>query len=185
MTHYEINEIAPDHITFADVVMPCEWRVSSTGRSVTAVYTLDGERFRVVFSGQFGEMFTAAKAAANGITSTVDGEGLALILGEAKHLEKRERPAEVSADKQRHGEVPEKWFIGQALEGKSWKIVFDGDAGKTRVIFPRKPAPAVLEAVKAAGFYWSPALKSWNKGLNFRAFRAAEKLHTTLHALTA
>lgn len=182
----EVNEIAPDHITAADVVMPCQWSVSSTGRSVWAFYELDGERFRVGFTGEMLEIFDAAMNAAKCSTTTpVNGEELLTILGEAKHLEKREKPSEINPDKQRHGEVPEKWFIGQALEGRSWKILFDGDAGKTRVMFPRKPSTKVLEAVKAAGFYWSPSLKSWNKGLNFRAFRAAEKLHAQLHALTA
>ena len=183
---FEVNEIAPDHITVADLVMPCEWSISSTGRSVFAFYEIDGERFRVAFTGECGEFFTAAmNAAKNGTTTPVNGEDLMLIMGEAVHLEKRVKPAEVNPDKQRHGEVPEKWFIGQALEGKSWRIVFDGDAGKTRVIFPRKPAQKVIDAVKAAGFYWSPSFKSWNKGLNFRAYRAAEKLHSTLHALPA
>ena len=81
--------------------------------------------------------------------------------------------------------MPEKWFIGQSLEGPGWRILFDGDAGKTRVIFPKKPGASILEAVKAAGFYWSPSMKSWNKGLTFKAYRAAEKLHAQLHDLTA
>lgn len=182
----EVNEIAPDHITVDNIVMPCGWSISSTGRSVFAFYELDGERFRVTFTGELGDMFTAAmNAAKNGTTTAVNVEDLMLVLGEAVPMPKREKPAEINPDKQRHGEVPEKWFIGQALEGPTWTIKFDGDAGKTRVIFPRKPSAAVLEAVKAAGFYWSPSFKSWNKGLNFRAYRAAEKLHTTLHALTA
>ena len=53
------------------------------------------------------------------------------------------------------------------------------------MIFPRKPSAKVIEAVKAAGFYWSPSMKSWNKGLTFRAYRAAQALHAELHALTA
>lgn len=183
---FEVNEIAPDHISAADIVMPCEWSVSYTGRSVVAFYELDGERFRVAFTGECGELFTAAlEAAKRGNTTPVDGEGLLLVLGEAVRLERKEASKTVNPDKQRHGDVPEKWFIGQALEGKSYKIIFDGDAGKTRVVFPRKPSAAVLEAVKAAGFYWSPALKSWNKGLTWRAYRAAEKLHSTLHQLSA
>ena len=186
MMNNNITEIAPNHITFDGIVMPTEWSVSSTGRSVFAFYTLDGDAFRVAFTGECGELFTAALAAARrGESTPVDADDLATILGTATLLEKRVKPTEIDPDKQRHGEVPEKWFIGQALEGKGWTILFDGDAGKTRVIFPRKPSAKVLEAVKAAGFYWSPSFKSWNKGLTFRAFRAAEKLHAELHALTA
>ncbi len=181
----EVSELAPDHITAAGVVMPAEYRTSSTGRSITATVTMEGERFRVVFSGVCGELFTACQLATKGQTVTVNGDDLLTVLGTATMIEKREKPAEINPDKQRHGEVPEKWFIDQALEGKSWKILFDGDAGKTRVIFPRKPSTKVLEAVKAAGFYWSPSMKSWNKGLTFKAYRAAEKLHAELYKLTA
>ena len=181
---FEINEIAPDHITAAGEVMPAEFRTSSTGRSITATYTIGGELFRVVFSGVCGELFTACQQATKGATVAVDGDGLMTVLGTARPVKERAR-REANPDKERHGEVPEKWFIGQALEGINWRIVFDGDAGKTRVIFPRRPSTKALEAVKAAGFYWSPALKSWNKGLNFRAYRAAEKLHAELHKLAA
>lgn len=190
MQNINISELAPNHITLDGIKMPAEWSVSSTGRSVWAFYQLDGQRFRVAFTGECGELFTAAREAAKrGNTTQVDTEGLMMVMGEAQAMPARKQPADKAAepnpDKQRHGEVPEKWFIGQALEGKSWRIVFDGDAGKTRVCFPRKPSNKVLDAVKAAGFYWSPALQSWNKGLNFRAYRAAEKLHAQLHALTA
>ena len=164
--------------------MPAEYRTSSTGRSITAFVAMDGERFRVVFSGVCGELFTACKRATKGETVTVDGDDLMTVLGTAAQV-KEKAPREVNPDKERHGEVPEKWFVGQALEGKSWRIVFDGDAGKTRVIFPRKPSAKVLEAVKAAGFYWSPSMQSWNKGLTWKAYRAAEKLHAELHKLAA
>ena len=185
----QASEIAPDHITLDGITMPASWSVSSTGRSAWAFYELDGERFRVAFTGQCGELFTAAlEAAKRGNTTQVSTDDLMLVMGEAQVMQTRkaaDKPTAPNPDKQRHGEVPEKWFIGQALEGKNWRIVFDGDAGKTRVCFPRKPSTKVLEAVKAAGFYWSPTMQSWNKGLNFRAYRAAEKLHAQLHALTA
>ena len=180
----EVSEFAPDHITAAGVVMPAEYRTSSTGRSITAFVAMDGERFRVVFSGVCGELFTACQRATKGETVAVDGDDLMTVLGTAAQV-KEKAPREVNPDKERHGEVPEKWFVGQALEGTSWRIVFDGDAGKTRVIFPRKPSAKVLEAVKAAGFYWSPSMQSWNKGLTWKAYRAAEKLHAELHKLAA
>ena len=63
-TLIEVNEIAHDHITVADVVLPCEWSISSTGRSVFAFYEIDGEQFRVAFTGECGEFFTAAMNAA-------------------------------------------------------------------------------------------------------------------------
>ena len=183
-----IFEIAPDHITFDGIEMPTSYSVSYTGRTVTAFPTIDGQRFRVTLTGSTcGAMYAAALAAAKqGTTTQVDGDDLETILSTAEPMPEERKPiAEVNPDKQRHGEVPEKFFVGQELTGKSWRIVFDGDAGKTRVIFPRKPSTKVLAAVKAAGFFWSPSMQSWNKGLTFRAFRAAEKLHAELHKLTA
>ena len=181
------NAIAPSYIMLDGIEIPAGYSVSYTGRTVTAILTMDGQRYRVTFTGSTcGEMFTAAlNAAKMNVATEVDGEGLGVILGTAEPLPKERKPREIDPAKQRHGEVPEKFFVGQELTGKSWRIVFDGDAGKTRVIFPRKPSAKVIEAVKAAGFYWSPSMKSWNKGLTFRAFRAAEKLHAELHALTA
>lgn len=181
------NAIAPSYIMLDGIEIPAGYSVSYTGRTVTAILTMDGQRYKVTFTAATcGEMFTAALAAAKrGETTEVDGEGLGVILGTAEPLPQERKPREIDPAKQRHGEVPEKLFVGTELTGKSWRILFDGDAGKTRVIFPRKPSAKVIEAVKAAGFYWSPSMKSWNKGLTFRAFRAAEKLHAELHALTA
>ena len=82
-----------------------------------------------------------------------------------------------------HGATPEKHFIGTEIDGPEWKIVFSSDYDRTRVIFKSYPCKAYREAVKAAGFFWSPSMKSWNKGLNFKAYRAALKLHDTLWKL--
>ena len=71
-------------------------------------------------------------------------------------------------------------FIGQTIRGKGWRIEFDGGHGKTRVIFARKPERGVIELVGASGFYWSPTLKSWNRGLNWRSYRAALNLAAAL-----
>lgn len=117
-TPEDVSELAPDHITAAGVEMPAEYRTSSTGRSITATYTMDGDKFRVVFSGVCGELFTACQRATKGETVTVDSEGLMIVLGTATEVKPRQ-PREVNPDKERHGEVPEKWFIGQALEGKA------------------------------------------------------------------
>ena len=189
MSRNEINEISRDHITLGGVEMKVEWSMSYSGKSCYAFIEMQGERFRLALCGRdHGEIFEAAvKAAKQGATSQVDGELLGAALGEAKPMAVKAAKAEKVADpaKQRHGEVPEKTFIGTSIEGPGWTILFDGEAGKTRVIFPKKPSAKVIEAVKAAGFWWSPSMKSWNKGLTFKAYRAAEKLHGTLHGLTA
>ena len=85
--------------------------------------------------------------------------------------------------KQTRGPVPEKAFVGTTLKGKGWKILFDGDHARTRVIFTRKPSKAAREAVEKAGFYWSPVMESWNKKLTHKAFRAAQALALELRAV--
>lgn len=85
--------------------------------------------------------------------------------------------------KQARGPVPDKLFVGMEIKGKGWKIVFDGSYDRTRVIFKRKPSNAAREAVQAAGFYWSPAMESWNKKLTRKAFRAAQELALQLRTI--
>lgn len=91
---------------------------------------------------------------------------------------------ETPADsKQARGPVPEKLFVGLEIKGKGWEIFFDGGHERTRVIFKRKPVQAALDAVKAAGFFWSPTMKSWNKKLTHKAFRSAQALAVELRAI--
>ena len=94
-----------------------------------------------------------------------------------------------AARKQRAEEKPatgpkvEKLWIGTEITGNGWKILFDGGYDRTRVIFTRKPAQQAIDAVKAAGFFWSPQLKSWNKKLTCKAFRAAQDLSQQLRTI--
>ena len=74
------------------------------------------------------------------------------------------------------GPVPEKTFVGQSLQGKGWKIYFDGTANRTRVIFSVDPSKKAIKAVENAGFYYSSKMNSWNKKLTFKAYRAAQEL---------
>ena len=77
----------------------------------------------------------------------------------------------------------EKSWVGTEIKGRGWKIMFDGNQGRTRVVFTRKPSEAARKAVDAAGFFWSPVMKSWNKKLTFKAFRAAQALSVQLRTI--
>lgn len=90
--------------------------------------------------------------------------------------------AEPVNPKARRGEIPEKTFVGDCISGKGWCIVFDKAMQRTRVII-KHPSKAARDAIKAAGFYWSPKAGSWNKKLTHRAHRAAEALAETLAAV--
>ena len=78
-----------------------------------------------------------------------------------------------------------KAWIGSTITGKGWRIVFDGDAQRTRVIFDAKPTAAQAAAVDAARFYFSPSMGSYNKHLTCKAYKAAQALAQTLAGLAA
>ena len=82
--------------------------------------------------------------------------------------------------------APDKPFAGTQLTGTGWRILFDQEHNRTRVILDQGTAPAAArEAVEQAGFYWSAVLGSWNKKLTHKAHRAAQALALQLQALSA
>ena len=83
------------------------------------------------------------------------------------------------------GPVPEKTFIGQTIRGDGWRVYFDGETQRTRIIFDQEPTPAAKKAVQDAGFYYSGQMKSWNKKLTFKAYRAAKVLSDQLSKIYA
>ena len=79
--------------------------------------------------------------------------------------------------------VGDKSFVGTEITGKGWRIVFDDATQRTRVMFEGQPSAKQKATVEAAGFYFSASLKSWNKKLSCKAYRAAQALAATLTAL--
>ena len=68
------------------------------------------------------------------------------------------------------------------IKGKGWEIALGDGYDRIRVIFKRPPCVEIRELVKEHGFYYSPSLKSWNRGVTCKGYRAAEKLAAYLHA---
>ena len=93
-------------------------------------------------------------------------------------VEAQEQPADVRT-------IPEKTFIGTALTGRGYAIIFDKAMDRTRVILSDPTNKKARNAIKAAGFYYSPSAKSWNRRLTFKAYRAACALASQLDELTA
>lgn len=87
--------------------------------------------------------------------------------------------------KQAHAPVPEKTFIGSAITGKHFKIVFDGGAQRTRIYIPAEYRERYKSIVEEAGFYFSPNMDTWNKKLTFKAYRAAVALSEKLDIIAA
>ena len=78
---------------------------------------------------------------------------------------------------------PEKTFAGTEIVGKGWKILFDADQQRTRIIFADAPTDAAKKVLDAAGFFYSGRMQSWNKKLTFRAYRAAQFVAQELKAI--
>lgn len=93
-----------------------------------------------------------------------------------KREQKTRKPAALDPAKAARGPVPAKDFIGTEITGRGWRILFDGEENRTRVIFEKCPTKEVRQIVKDAGFYWAPNMGSWNKKLTFKAYRAAVAL---------
>ena len=72
-----------------------------------------------------------------------------------------------------------------AIQGNGWYIKFDAVAARTRVIFAAAPVPAAADALADAGFYYSKAMRSYNKKLTNKARRAAQALALKLNAIYA
>lgn len=191
-----IFSFTPDSMTCDGVVFPAGYSVTPTGAVVVFV-TVPGssDKKRVRFDHNH-PAHAAALAAAKGERPAPIPEQPAEV--PAAQVEQPaevpaapvEQPAEVPAapvesEKQTRGPVPEKTFIGDTIQGKGWKIFFDGDTARTRVIFEGAPTDVARAAVEKAGFYFSSAMNSWNKKLTFRAYRAAQALSCELSALYA
>ena len=74
-------------------------------------------------------------------------------------------------------------FVGETIAGNGWKILFDGETDRTRVMFDTEPTDAALAAVEDAGFYYSQNMNSYNKKLTKKAHRAALTLADRLREL--
>lgn len=84
--------------------------------------------------------------------------------------------------KQARGAVPEKSFIGTRLDGAAYSIFFNGEAQRTQIRFAADADSRMIEAAKAAGFYYSPTSGTYNKKLTFKAYRAAVALTEQFNA---
>ena len=196
-------------LTCKGVTFPVEYNIISDG-SVLAFVILDVEpsgyrhKQKIVIrpnEPEYAAALDAAKAAAaSGKRPENISTGYRKIATPAGNIiEKAEtvretpaaetvkpEPAKAARDpKQARGPVPEKTFIGETIQGNGWKIIFDSEANRTRVIFEKTPTAAAKAATENAGFYYSSAMNSWNKKLTFKAYRAAKVLSSQLSELYA
>ena len=162
-------------ITCKGKTFPAGYSISPAG-AVTVFVKLDessDETTRIRFNPDHPAHAAAPAAPAAGRPETISTPA--------------EKPAARSdrapIDKPARGPVPEKTFIGQAITGHGWKILFDGETARTRIIFESNPTDAARAALDKAGFFFSAGMNSWNKKLTFKAYRAAQALAAELSAL--
>lgn len=165
-----------------------EWK--DAARFVDAAETIDAEPIDAASAADPAE--TAPAEADDFLTidpadaEKTDEEFLYDLMEDAAPAPKKARkdrerkPAALDPAKAARGPVPAKDFIGTEITGRGWRILFDGEENRTRVIFDKVPTKEVRQIVKDAGFYWSPAMGSWNKKLTFKAYRAALELAKAL-----
>ena len=164
--------------TAAGESFPVAWH-QYAGNVIAEITLANGKNAEITIDPE-SPHFIAALCAAQ------EAERIAAAEAEAEKERRRaERRAARAAglDKQAHGPVPEKSFIGTKIQGLGYTIEFSATYERTRIIFDSIPTDAAKTIVKEAGFFYSPALKSWNKGLNWKAYRAALKVQEQLTAL--
>ncbi len=163
-----------DSLTIDGITRPAEYSVTPAGTVfVFVAVDVDGQERKVRIK----------------IPADDPRHAAALAAAQEPEQAQPEQPAQPEPEqpardpKQARGPVPDKAFIGLEIKGKGWKIVFDGSYDRTRVIFKRKPSSAAREALDKHGFFWSPAMQSWNKKLTHKAFRAAQALALELRTI--
>ena len=171
-----------DSITVKGKTFPAEYSVTPSG-SVFVFVQEDGkqEKTRIRFNPDHAEYAAALAAARNEQPAPAADERPEII--PAADPAPAADPVPVADGKATRGPVPEKTFIGESITGNGWKILFDGETSRTRIIFESKPTDAARAALDKAGFFFSAAMNSWNKKLTFKAYRAAQALAGELSAL--
>lgn len=185
----------PDSITVKGKTFPAGYSVTPSG-AVFVFVQQDGkqEKTRIRFNPDHPDYAAALSAAKNEQPAAAPVEMPAAderreTISAPAAVEETPAPAadpSPAADgKATRGPVPEKNFIGESITGNGWKILFDGETSRTRIIFESKPTDAARAALDKAGFFFSAAMNSWNKKLTFKAYRAAQALAGELSALYA
>ncbi len=121
-----------------------------------------------------------------GYTATTTAAGHIIAVQRNEYAAEAEPAAEtVQETTTQTAPAPAKDFIGQTITGNGWRIFFDAETSRTRVIFDAAPTAAAAAALEKAGFYFSKAMNSYNKKLTCKAHRAAVALSGELRALYA
>lgn len=178
-------KFTPDSATVLGQRFAASYSVAKSG-DVYAYVTVDDMGIRLhiakdtpLYHDAFDAAMTAKAAAKQ---PAKQAEAKAEAKPAAKAAKQPAKPA-TPAKAAKQPDAADKAWIGTEITGKGWRIVFDDATQRTRVSFTGKPSAKQKAAVEAAGFYFSASLKTWNKKLTCKAYRAALALRDTLTAL--
>jgi hypothetical protein len=163
--------------TAAGETLPAAWHMYA-GQVIGEITLPDGSTAAVTIDEK-NAWYIPAMCAAQEAERIAQAEAAA-----EKERRRAERRAARAADpdKQAHGPIPEKDWIGTKVQGLGYVIEFSRTYDRTMIKFDSTPTEAARAIVKEAGFYWAPTLKAWVKGLNWKAYRAALKVQEAFTA---
>ena len=160
--------------TPAGETFACTWH-QYAGNVIAEIALPDGKTASVTID-QETPYFIPALCAAQEAERIAQAEAAA---EKERRREERRALRAADPDKQAHGPIPEKTWIGTKIIGLGYTIEFSATYDRTMIIFDSIPTDAARAIVKEAGFFWAPTLKAWVKGLNWKAYRAALKVQET------
>ena len=160
--------------TPAGETFACTWH--QYAGSVIAEITLPDGKTASITIDQENPHFIPALCAAQEAERIAQAEAAA---EKERRREERRAARAADPDKQAHGPVPEKTWIGTKITGLGYTIEFSATYDRTMIIFDSIPTDAARAIVKEAGFFYAPSLGAWVKGLNWKAYRAALKVQET------
>ena len=142
-------------------------------RFTTKAMIIDGIHYKAKYSLSDDGKLT--------ITATAPDGSEALLHLDSKHeLYQAARMAYEIKVAKRAGAVDAASLQGLRIKGRGYEILMDGSIDRATVTFKTAPSKAAREAVKAAGFWYTPSHKCWSRKLNNEAWIAAQLLHQKL-----
>lgn len=149
------------------------------------------ERDKAVFSAMYDMRMQAAeivareqgKYDADGFYTVNEQDAEEFCSSAAEIVRTGKNHSEPVATAENHSEKSGKDFIGTEITGNGWRIVFSADTERTQIFFSAEPVQAAKELMETEKFFYSGKMKSYNKRLTMKAYRAAQRVAQQLNRI--
>ena len=139
----------------------------------------DGQKISITID-QDSPHYIAALCAAQEADRIAQAEAQA----EKERIRAERRAARANdPDKQAHGPIPEKSWIGTTLQGAGYVIRFSAANDRVMIEMDSVPTDAARDVLKANGFDYAPSRRAWVRGLSWKAYRAALRVQEAFTAM--